>query len=643
MGSQPRTHLFQQIFAFCLVLTVVTAGCSARPPKGSVQAPVGTSAETKTGLSNPVSPKYPGPYKTVEVDGTEMKQGRFPQGEYGGTLVEPIIASDPKTFNVWAAEDSTSSRLAGYMWSALLTTDPYTGDVIPDMAAEYHVDPDRVTYTTKLRKGLKWSDGKPITSEDVAFTFNTLVKQGYGNSSLRDVISVEGKPPVVTVVDPLTNKFVTSKPFAPFLRALSGVAIAPKHVIEPLIAGKDGRKKFQQLWSPSNIDPKTLVTCGPFRLSRFVPSQRVEFERSTNYYMVDPSGKKTLPYLDRVVFLFVPEVMTNLLKFKGGETDITQIRNRDAVELEHTQAEKNFKLYNLGQDSGTVFLMFNMNQRKNPKGQPYVTPYKAAWFNDVNFRQAINHALNRQQMVDGYFKGIGYPLYSSEPPVAVFYDKELQPIKDDPAYAMKLLEQSGFKKKPDGNLYDKDGHLVEFDMLAGAGGTMNEAVAGFITKDLKNLGIKVNFQQVEFNSLIDKIDSSKDWEACLFGMTGDPLEPNNGSNLWKSDGRLHVFDEREKDADGKVIVTDARPWEKQLDDIFTAGVEEFDVAKRHKIYDQYQKIAYDEVPFIYLVSPMDIVAARNTIKNFDPTPLSQTAWGLHNLEEIWKTGGSPTK
>jgi peptide/nickel transport system substrate-binding protein len=200
------------------------------------------------------------------------------------------------------------------------------------------------------------------------------------------------------------------------------------------------------------------------------------------------------------------------------------------------------------------------------------------------------------------------------------------------------LQKSGFVKKPDGFLYDKDGHKVEFDMLAGAGGTFMPAVAGYVTNDLKKLGMKVNFQEVEFNSLINKVSGSKDWEACLFGLTGDPMEPNNGSNVVKSDGRLHLYDIREQNEAGKTVVTDARPWETQIDQIYNSGAEEFDEAKRKQLYGEAQKILYEQAPFIYLCSPMDIVATRNTILNYVPTQLagSQQTYGLHNLDEIYK-------
>jgi peptide/nickel transport system substrate-binding protein len=634
-------ELSKRALAAALVSLVVTAGCAPPQPTtttpratpGSTGAPAGQSAAPSA--LPPVNPPYPGPYQTVLIDGLEVKQGRFEPGKYGGTLVRSIVGSDPKVFNPWTAADTLSRELGGLMFAAPVGVDPYTGDVIPDMAKELKIEPDGVTYIVKLRKGLKWSDGKPITADDVAFTWNTIIKGGYGNSSLRDVTTIDGKSPTVTVVDELTTKFVTPKPFAPFSRLL-GINIAPKHIIEPIIKKKNGRAAFQQLWS-ANTDPRTLVTSGPFVLSRYVPAQRVEFVPAKNYFMVDKQRRR-LPYFARLIYQIVPDVNTNLMKFRAQELDLTQVRARDTVDLMAAQERENFKLYNLGQSIGTTFLMFNMNRRNNPKtGKPYVDPVKSAWFNDTNFRQAVNHALNRDNMVANYFKGIGFPLYTSEPPSSPYYNSTLKGFPADLNYAMSLLEKSGFKKKADGFLYDKNGNKVEFDMLAASGGTFYEAIGAMIVEDLKKLGMKVNFQMINFNILSDKIDHSLDWQACIMALSpGDPLEPNDGANVYKTSGRLHVFDQRLPDADGVIKVADARPWEIRLDEIFNLGAQTLDKAKRKQLYNEYQQIIYEEAPFIYLVSPMVIVATRNTLGNYQPTQLSQSINGLHNLEEMYK-------
>jgi peptide/nickel transport system substrate-binding protein len=582
-----------------------------------------------------VNPANPGVHKTVLVNGQECKQGRFAAGFAGGVLVRSIVGFDPRSFNPWTELDAQSSALTRLMWRGLVDVDPFTGEVVPDLASDFKLDKDGVTYTTHLRKGLKWSDGKPITAEDVAFTWNTLVKGGYGSSSVRDMTTIDGKSPQVTAVDALTNKFVMPKTFAPFARFLN-VQIAPKHIIEPMIKGKDGRLVFQRLYV-ANTAPSQFVTSGPFTLSRFVPSQRVEFLPNKNFFMVNKQHEK-LPYLSKLIYLIVPDPKTNLMKFHAREIDLIPVEARDVVPMISQQETENFKIWNLGQDFKQIFMMFNMNRRSDPSThKPYVDAVKQAWFNDVNFRQAVNHAVDRNMMVANVYRGIGYPMYVCVPYHTPWYNHKLRPFAADFRYSMSLLAKSGFKKGADGFLYDKDGHKVEFDMLAAAGGGWQEGVGNMVVEDLKHLGIKVNYQLIDFNVLGDKLEHSLDWQACLFAFNaGDPLEPNDGANVFKTAGRLHLFDQRLADKSGNVKVTDARDWEKRIDQIFNQGVGTLDKVKRKALYDEYQKIVYDQAPFIYLVSPFSIAACRKNVGNYVPTRLSQTENGVHNVEEIYK-------
>ncbi len=612
--------------------TTTTTTVEETPTTGTAST-TSTTGASDSPIQKADSPN-PGPYKNVTVDGAELRQGRYPAGVAGGKLVRSIIASNPATLNYWTANDTTSRELASLMYAGLLEIDAYTGDVVPGLAESFTVDPDGVTYTTKLRKGLKWSDGHPITAEDVAYTWNTIVKGGYGNSSLRDVTTVEGKSPTVTVVDELTNKFVTVKPFAPFVRMM-GLPFAPKHIVEPIIKKADGRKLFGNLWSTES-KPESFVTSGMFTLDSFVPSQRISFKKSKNFYTVGPDNKP-LPYLERITYQFVPDVNTNLLKFKGKELDISTVRCRDAGDLVPRAKEGNFKLYDFGPGQGSTFIMFNMNQRKNPKtGKPYVDPIKSAWFNDVNFRQAISHTVDRQSIVSNYFKGLGDPTFSAQVSTSPFYNANLKPYSKDLTVAKEYLKKSGFTWDKDGNLIDKAGHKVEFDLLTAAGGTFYEFVGNAFQKDLKELGIKVNFSSIDFNILSNKLGQSLDWQASLFSLSGgDPLEPNDSANVYRSDSRLHLFDQRSPDANGVIKATDARPWETQIDKLLDKGATTFDKAERKKIYDEVQQIFYDQMPFIYLASGRTIVGVRNTLHNYVPTPISQPAVGLHNLEEIY--------
>jgi peptide/nickel transport system substrate-binding protein len=239
-------------------------------------------------------------------------------------------------------------------------------------------------------------------------------------------------------------------------------------------------------------------------------------------------------------------------------------------------------------------------------------------------------------MVANYFKGLGYPAFTTISPVSPFFNNQLKGFEPDVDYAMELLKKSGFKKDRSGRLVDKEGHSVEFDLVTMAGGTFLPTIGNMAIEDMKKLGMKVNFQELNFNILMDKVHTSCDWDAGIYALSGgDPFEPNDGANVYRSNGRLHLFDQRQPDKDGEIVVEDAREWEKRIDSIFSEGATTLDKNKRKELYDEFQKILYEQAPFVYLCDAMNIIGARNTVKNYQPTQLSQLVLGLHNIEEIW--------
>ena len=134
-------------------------------------------------------------------------------------------------------------------------------------------------------------------------------------------------------------------------------------------------------------------------------------------------------------------------------------------------------------------------------------------------------------------------------------------IAENIEYAKELLEQEGFYTDKDGQLYDKDGNAVEFDLYTNAGQTEREACGVMVKEDLKALGIKINFKPIEFNSLVSKMMTTSDWDMVLMGLTGSPLEPHSGKNVWYSKGHLHLFNMRfDGDKEDTIL-----PWEKELD------------------------------------------------------------------------------
>lgn len=564
--------------------------------------------------------------KNVTIKGVDYLQSGLPIGLYGGRLVSSIIGEGPKTLNPFTATDATSSQMGALMYDGLVSSNPLTGEVTPKLAKSFNVVGNR--YILHLRHGIKWSDGVPITADDVIFTWRDIVFAGLGNTSTRDSVIIDGKLPQIKKIDNYTVEFIVPKPFAPFLRQLS-TPIAPKHYFAK---SKNWQKNFDRFLS-TNTPPETIVTSGAFRLKKYVPAQRVVFVRNSNYYEISKIHYK-LPYLDQIIYLIVGDINNEILKFEAKEIDTINLQGGNVARYKAKEATSNYSIYNLGPDTGTMFLAINLNRRysKDNKGHKkyYVNPIKQVWFNDINFRNAIDYAVDRKSLVQNIAQGLAEPLFTSESLNGIYLNKSLKGHSRNLKIAKRYLKRSGFYYK-NNQLYDKKGNIVEFDLYTNAGNTEREAIGVMIKQDLADIGIKVNFKPVEFNSLVNKLTNSYDWDMVIMGLTGSPLEPHNGKNVWASNGTLHLFNQRpvnyKKD--------DRLPWEKELDNLFDAAALKLNFKDRKVYYDKYQKIIYDEKPIIYLYSSTRIVAIRKKFKNIFPTTLSGI---LYNPEEIYVDG-----
>ena len=374
--------------------------------------------ETKTQTETLSINEYPANRKNVTINGVDYIQTNLPIGKFGGVMINSTIGEGPKTFNPFNSKDATSSTLSDIMYDGLVTIDPVTGEYIPKLAKSFEIKGN--DYIVHLRHGIKWSDGKPITSDDVYFTWKNIILDGFGNTSTRDSIAVEGKLPTITKIDDYTVKFTTPAPFAPFLASLS-TSIAPKHVFEPAV--KKGKEFFDTFMS-TNINPNDLVISGPFRLTEYVPAQRAVYKRNPNYYVINSNGEK-LPYLDKLVYLIVGDVNNEVLKFEGGELDVIGVRGTDVPRFRERQPKGDFSLCNLGPDTGTMYLAVNLNNRTDKNGKPYVEIKKQKWFRDKNFRLAVDYALDRENMVYNIANGFAKPLFTPESLNSIFLNKSL--------------------------------------------------------------------------------------------------------------------------------------------------------------------------------------------------------------------------
>lgn len=541
-------------------------------------------------------------------------------------LVDAIL-SDPKTFNPVLSSDATSSAVGSMMFDGLLTQNPITGEFEPALAESWQVSDDDLEITFTLRPNLKWSDGKPLTADDVVFTFKQLYLNNdipYNGRATLKVGESQAFPEIVKLNN-LQVKFILPEPFAPFFSTI-GSSILPKHILQESVTKKDseGKPLFLNTWGV-DTPPDNFVVNSAYRLREYANAQRLIFEANPYYWKRGEEGEQ-LPKIERVVWEIVESTDTSFFQFRSGGLDTLSVSPEYFSLLKKEEKRGNFTIYNGGAAYGNIYITFNQNRAKR-NGKPLVNPDKSRWFNDVRFRQAIAYSINRQSLIDNVYRGLGAPQNSPISVQAPFYDDSLPGYNYDVDRAKALFKEAGFKYDSRQQLIDQRGKKVTFTLNTNAGNKIREAMGSQIKQDLSKVGIKVNFKPLAFNLLLDRLDGSLEWDCILLGLTGGN-EPNNGANVWYPDGDLHMFNQKQAGLEGRQV-TD---WEKQIGNLYIKAARELDVAKRKEIYKQVQEIVAEQVPFIYLVNPLSLGAIRNDIQSIDYSALGGGLWNLEELE-----------
>ncbi|USR90454.1 ABC transporter substrate-binding protein [Phormidium yuhuli AB48] len=554
-------------------------------------------------------------FRVREADGNQIILGQL---------------SDPKTFN--AALSQESPNVFSYIYEGLVTSDGETAEVIPALAESWETSEDNLRLVFTLREGLRWSDGEPLTADDVIFTFNDIYFNRRIPSSTRDVLRVgeSGEFPTIQKLDDRRIEVLLPEPFSPILRTL-GSPILPEHILRSAVedVNEDGDPRFNTTWG-TNTPPEEIISNGPYRLSQYTPGQRVRFERNPYYWDKEEDGTPR-PHINSIVWQVVENQDTQLLQFRSGGLSSIGVTPPHFSLLKQEEERGNFSIYEDGPQMGTTFISFNLNRGRNANGRPLVDPIKSKWFNTLAFRQAVAHAIDRQTMINSIFRGLGEPQNS---PISIQSPYYLSPEEGLPTYehdldkARQLLLEAGFQYDDRGRLLDEDGNRVQFELITNAGNQTREAMGAQIRQDLSRIGIQVNFTPMDFNNLVNQLSNTLGWEAHLLGFTGG-VEPHGSLTIFSVDGRLHSFNQNRDDPplEGRVI----EDWERDIEALFIRGSQVFGEEERREIYGQAQILVQENLPFIYLVNPLSMGAVRNTIEGTRFSAIGGMFWNLPEL------------
>ena len=537
-------------------------------------------------------------------------------GKYGGRIVL-ALRTEPKTLNPLTALDQPSRDVLGRMMADLIHINAISQQTQPALAESWKASKDGLHYTLKLRRGLRFSDGHPMSADDVLFTFQALLDEKV-NSSQRDLLIIGGKPIAVRKIDDFTVAFDLPRPYAAAERLFDGMQILPRHLLE----NSYRQGTLPQTWTLTT-PASQIAGMGPFRLKEYVPGQKLVLERNPYYWKTDRRHQR-LPYLDELVFIFVPSEDAQVLRFAGGETDmITRLSADNYNALQKDAASRGFQLFDLGPGLDYNFLFFNLNSTV-PKDAADVARHQE-WFRNPLFRQAVSAAIDRAAIVRLVFHGRGTPLWSSTTPAnKLWLDSALPQPPRSVEHAKQLLHDTGFSWNAEGALLDRSGAAVEFSILTSASNAQRSQMATLIQDDLKQLGMKVQAVPMEFKSVLDRVFHTHNYDAAILALGGGDVDPNSQINVWMSNGSSHVWELGESKP--------ATAWEEQIDSLMNQQLTTLDFKRRKQLYDRVQEIAAQQLPIVCLASPNVLVGARQSIANLKPAILDHyTLWNAEQL------------
>ena len=540
-------------------------------------------------------------------------------GRSGGRLVVSL-RGEPKTLNPLIAADARSREVIAVMQADLVHINRATQLTEPALAKSWKISSDGLEYTLVLRQGIKFSDGQPFDADDVQFTFRVYLDENV-HAPQRDLLVVGGKPIVVRKLDAQTVLFQLAKPYGVGERLFDGLAILPRHLLEkPYQEGKLGQ--IGTLATAAN----QWAGLGPFRLKEFVAGQRLVLERNPYYWKTDAKGNR-LPYLDELVFLFVPNADAQVLKFQSGETDmISQLGAGNFSVL--SKQQRGYTVVDAGPGLEYNFLFFNLNdpgEKKSPE-----TQRKQKWFREVKFRQAVSAAVDREAIVRLVYQGRGAALWGLVAPGNRRWGNEkLAHPPRSLDRARTLLKEAGFtwSNGPDGEstLQDSEGNAVEFSILTSSSNADRAKMAALIQDDLKQLGMRVQVVPFEFRSLLDRVTQTKEYDACVMGIASFDADPNSDINVWLSSGGAHLWNPSQAHP--------ATRWEAEIDHLIEEQMSARTFGQRKKLYNRAQEILAENQPMIFLASPDILVGAKDSVGNFHPAVLEP--YVLWNVEQIY--------
>ena len=532
----------------------------------------------------------------------------------GDWLVMHFLA-DPENLNPLTSNDAGASAILSWIFPSLIRVDPQTLELAPSIAKALPViSPDHLSYEYTLRDDVTFSDGTPLTAEDVVFALKASRHPKVNAPHVRNYLESVAD---AIALERLTVRIRISKAYFMNDWVLGGIQPLPRHYYDPenLLGDIDFKelagdydalppekkeradrfaKDFNEKFNRNPMGPGAVALENPGR--DFVTGEKVELRRRPDSWA---AGHPELgdPYVDRVVYRVINDFDAALAALKGGDIDFMGLRPVQYLKQTNDARfnERNVK----HEDLAGSFTYIGWNERR--------------WiFRDKLVRQALSYLVDKKNICEKVMLGLADPVESPIYPKRPEFDKNLKPWPFDPAKAKKLLAEAGWTDTDgDGVLdHELEGKRVplRFEILSNSGNEDRKNLGLVVIDEFKRAGIDASFRAVDWSILLEKVKSFE-YDAVILGWTSSGSSPPDLYQIWHSSMAV---------AGGSNHISF---MDEEVDRLLTEYRGEFDAAKRKVIIDRIQEILYDLQPYTFVYAPKSLSAYDRRFRNviFYPT------------------------
>jgi peptide/nickel transport system substrate-binding protein/microcin C transport system substrate-binding protein len=495
------------------------------------------------------------------------------------------LGNNPKVLNPLLSADSVSSAAEGFLWATLFTEDAETLNPLPYLAKTYKISADRKTYTFTLNEKAKWSDGTPVTTDDVKFTFDTQMDPKTEAAAIRTYW--EGTS--IKVVDKLSFEFSVKEPKFDTLRSL--YLFAP--IQKKQFASEPDFNKAKGVMSP--------IGNGPYIFKSFDRDQQVVLERDKNWWGSELAHNKNRFNADKIVMRIITDDALQYERFLKGDLDVLEF-NAEQFGLKVRGTDKaRFGASNT--DKQAVWATEVKN--KAPRGYSYLAwNLKNPIFGSVKTRQALARIIDYKQIIDSVYQGYAYQCTSPFGSLTLNAAEELRAagkmLTTDRKAALALLKEDGWKDSDGDNVLDKtvDGKLVKFsfELKFNSNNPLRAKIAQIARENFKAAGIEMKVQSMEWNAFLDDVDNRR-FDAIILGWTATPYP--NPKQTWHSTSEANQ---------GSNFVSYKN---EKVDALIDQANVEFDPKKRVEMMKEINRLIYNDQPYLFLLEPSSMLAGFN--------------------------------